>query len=65
MSTVFQGGGSGWVGQAKNKSWFGILEAYKMLDSCWTILSETARFAQTLLDNLDDDWDREEDEDQE
>lgn len=25
-----------------------------MLDSCWTVLSETSRFAQTELDNLDD-----------
>ena len=40
--------------EAKNKSWFGCIEAFRMLDSCWTVLSETSRFAQTELDNLDD-----------
>ena len=40
--------------EAKNKSWFGCIEAFRMLDSCWTVLSETSRFAQRELDNLDD-----------
>ena len=39
--------------EAKNKSWFGCVEAYRMLDSCWTVLSETSLFAQTELENLD------------
>ena len=48
--------------QAKNKSWFGVMEAYEMLDSCWTVLSETSSFAQVLLENLDDNWDVDEDD---
>jgi len=33
------------------------MEAYRMLDSCWTVLGETSRFAQVELENLDsDDW---------
>ena len=36
-----------------------------MLDSTWTILSETSRFAQTTLQNLEsDDWDRDDDDDE-
>lgn len=46
--------------QAKNKSWFGIMESYRMLDSCWTVLSETTRFAQTQLGNMDEDDDNDE-----
>ena len=52
-------------GQAKNKSWFGVMEAYDMLDSCWTILSETSQFAQVMLQNLEaDQWDVDDDDDE-
>ena len=34
-----------------------------MLDSAWTILSETSRFAQVQLEKLDDDnWDVDDDD---
>ena len=34
-----------------------------MLDSAWTILSETCRFAQVQLEKLDDDnWDRDDED---
>ena len=38
--------------QAKNKSWFGILESYKILDSTWTLLAETSEFAQVQLQRM-------------
>ena len=38
--------------QAKNKSWFGIMESYKLLDSTWTLLSETSEFAQVQLQRM-------------
>lgn len=41
--------------KAKNKSWFGIMESYNMLDGAWTILSETSRFAQQELGNMSHD----------
>lgn len=40
--------------EAKNKSWFGIMQSFKMLDSNWTMLSETAQYAQVMLNNMSD-----------
>lgn len=40
--------------EAKNKSWFGIVESYRLLDGSWTVLSETSRFAQVHLGKLDE-----------
>ncbi|CAE7614243.1 unnamed protein product, partial [Symbiodinium sp. CCMP2592] len=38
--------------EAKNKSWFGVRECFRTLDSSWTYLAESASHAQKLLAGL-------------